>query len=82
VFLHDVYIGCAGDYNSINLINTWVTLKAKKGKLVAQVIEDTWNAYVSQLQESWGETPTGDPQSDLGQAYRRFWEAYGKHRKQ
>ncbi|KAI9861253.1 MAG: hypothetical protein M1813_005426 [Trichoglossum hirsutum] len=78
---HDVLsLARAGDEASIDILNARATLKSEKDKGI-QRIEDAWIAYVIQLKQNWGEFPTKNPQSALGQAYLRFWKAYEQHEK-
>ncbi|KAI9768333.1 MAG: hypothetical protein M1840_004941 [Geoglossum simile] len=69
------------DYSSIAIINARATLKADKENTVPQDIEEAWSNYIFRLEQNWGQMPNKDPLSPLGQAYRRFWDVYGRNKK-
>ena len=74
-----LYIGHAGDNDSIAILNARATLKANKWGLIPQEIEDVWAAYVAMLERYWGQFPKDDPNSALGKAYWQFWNVHGKY---
>src|SRR5436305_15107596 len=76
-----LYIGRAGDYDSIAVLNARAALKADKDKPIPQDVENSWNTYVTALEENFGQFPKQDPQSTLGQAYYQFWNVYNKYKK-
>jgi len=70
-----------GDYGSISLVNARATLKANKERPIPPEIDQAWGDYVFQLEQNWGTKPGEEPLSRLTQAYHRFWEVYGRHKK-
>ena len=75
-----LYIGQAGDDDSISVLNARASLKANKERPIPQEIEDVWATYVSKLEQNQGQFPSRDPNSALGQAYWRFWDVYRKYK--
>lgn len=70
----------AGYYDSIAVLNARATLKSNKDKPIPQEVEDAWSVFVTILEENLDRPPKDDPNSALGQAYYRFWDAHNKQK--
>ncbi|KAI9765288.1 MAG: hypothetical protein M1840_007487 [Geoglossum simile] len=60
----------AGDRDSIKLLNGRATLKVRTREYeeAPEDVEEEWRGYLSELKNSWGQSPKSNPESPLEQA--------------
>ncbi|KAI9781059.1 MAG: hypothetical protein M1839_006335 [Geoglossum umbratile] len=79
---------CYESSNSMEVLNSRAVLEAgrrsgRPGSLYLDEgyrngVEDAWRNFLHHLKENLRKSPTADPESPFGMAYRRYWDLYNR----